>query len=259
MIMPAGRVPYHYLYPSKIYGVFIGVNKFEKKNSFSGIADLGGCVNDATGMYNVFKDKGDCKLLVDEKATRVNILAAFTDYIGKAQKDDLFIMQVSSHGAVKHDDCYFLPHDSDGRNIMGTGIAAAPIINAMSEKAKKGVKAVLILDACDSGAVSFNIAKYRGIAKGGISCIFGCSPNEKAMEAKFKDENLKDKLYGVMAYAMIRALNGEVEEIKNKGHVNLRDLFDYSYRFVTVDFNKGSQHPVLIGTLDGRTILKKLG
>ena len=210
---------------------------------------LKGCVRDAQNMCKAF-NTNNSKLMINEQATRKNILGAIEYYIKNVKSRELLIITISAHGTIVNNDMAIIPYDVEEDNMLGTVLSMFYLINALSQIAKNGGKILLLLDACHTGAIPFDIAKYSGIlaSQGGISSINSTGANEFAYETDFDGE-----LQGAFTKYLIEGLEGNAD-CDNLGIITLRDLYDYTYQKVTNKFPK--QHPILIGTLEGNTILK---
>lgn len=228
-----------------LFAMFVGVEKFQDAH----ISHLFGSVEDAAELEKVFTSNEDLRssnqleniqLLVNEQATRITILDYLTQYINQAKSGDLLLFYLSTHGLVDYSDYYFFPHDCKLSNILGTGISATTIINAVSIPAQAGVKVLVILDTCHSGAIGFDLSKY----KGEFSCLLSSSPVEFSYET-FEMER------SIFSYHLTEGIRELV--IKN-GSVSLVQLFNYVYKKVQEQTHK-KQNPLLIGTMKSETIL----
>lgn len=232
----------------KVYGVFVGVEDYEN------IGDLQYSVDDAIGVYHAFfPELEEVRLLTEKEASRENVLNEVNRCLRQAGQEDLIILYLAGHGAIKHNDYFFLPQDADQNNILGTGISANLLVSAFSTVVReKGANVLFIFDSCHAGAVEFNLAKYSGAGfGGGISCLFAASPLEYAMEKPFGDRG-----HGVFSYYLMEGLNGKAAK-KGENHVTLRGLFNYVY-FETQKAFDGKQNPLLVGTLANDMVLKTL-
>lgn len=249
--MPAGIIFEYRHRINNTYSFHVGIDRYLPFNSY--FKDLKGCVRDAKNMLSAFNlSQDNSKLLIDEEATRKNILGSIEWYIKTLKSRDLLIITISAHGTIVNNDLAIVPHDIETENMLGTVLSLSYTINAISKIAKNGSKVLLILDACHTGAIKFDIAKYSGIlSQGGISCMSSCGPKEFAYEMVFEDGERQ----GTFTKYLIEGLNGKAD-FDSLGIITLRDLYDYTYEKVCEKHR--NQHPLLIGTLDGNTILKIL-
>lgn len=242
-----------------LFGIFVGVENFH--HSKGQIGNLMHANEDADKMCALFLPaqkttirKHELSLLVDHgyqvayrdavsalEPTRANILRALTNYLKKAKADDLLLLYISTHGLIDYDDYFFMPCDGELDNVLGTGIASSTLIGAIGKVSARGVKALLILDTCHAGAVSFDISKY----KGEFACLLSSSPVEYSYEF-FKAE------HGVFTEYLVKGLAGAAAQQGKP--VTLIDLYDYVYRNVQQSTKK-QQNPLLIGTMKYDTVL----
>ena len=246
--MPAGRIIDLRDRINNTYSLHIGIDNFPYSKN---IGTLRGCVRDAKDMFSAFKTSNS-RLLLDEEATRKNILGNIEWYMKNLKSRDLLIITISSHGTINNNDFAIVPYDVEIENWLGTLLPMYYVMNALSEIANNGSKVLLILDACHTGAINLNIAKYSGIlSQGGISCINSCGPAETSKEMRYEE----DQHRGVFTNYIIEGLNGNAD-FDSLGIITLRNLYDYAYEKVCNEVS--GQHPLLIGTLEGSTILKTL-
>jgi uncharacterized caspase-like protein len=245
--MPAGRITDNRNRIRNTYGFFVGIDQYQYS-----ISPLGGCVRDAESLLSAF-DPNDKKLMRNEEANRKDILGEIQRYVRNLKTRDLLIFAISAHGAIVNNDFSIVTYDTEPENLLGTVLPTYYVLNALSEITKNGGKVLIILDACHAGAINFDISKYIGILSvGGMSCLNSSGPNEQSYEVTFETESGKVK-QGIFTKHLIDGLNGKAD-FDNLNIIILRDLYDYIYRNVT---SSGyPQHPVLIGTLEGNTILK---
>jgi len=246
--MPAGIITYQRDRINNTYSLHVGIDDY----SYSGgIGSLEGCVRDAKDMRTAF-NTNNSKLLLDEEATRKDILGSIEWYMNNLKKRDLLIITISAHGTINNNDFAIVPYDAETQNRLGTLLPMYYVMNALSEIAKNGSKVLLILDACHTGAINFDIAKYSGILSGGgVSCMNSCGSTETAKEYKCEDGEQR----GAFTNYILEGLSGKAE-FDSPGIITLRNLYDYAYGKVCEKVKQ--QHPLLIGTLEGNTILKTL-
>ncbi len=240
------------------FGIFVGVEKFP--NSRGAIPSLLNANEDADHVCQVFLEQRgrsgrqyDLCLFVDpdchpaceqgvtlQAPTRANILRELTRCLQTARANDFLLVYISTHGVIDYDDYFFLPGDGEIDNVLGTGIASTTIIGAVGKATGRGVKALLVIDTCHAGAVTFDISKY----KGEFACLLASSP----VEYSYEFFNIE---HGVFTEYLIRGLRGEARKANGLSLVN---LYDYVYQNVQKCTEK-RQNPLLIGTMQYDTIL----
>lgn len=136
----------------------IGINDYPDTQN-----DLNGCVNDSNDWANEFKARGfTVTMLLDDKATKVNIIKEMKKVLSAAKENDSVVIQYSGHGsyvpdengdeADGKDEC-ICPHDiakKDGRNNF---IIDDDLYEIYSSRHPKS-RLVIISDSCHSGTVS---------------------------------------------------------------------------------------------------------
>lgn len=123
-------------------------------------------LNDAKHFIDMRPSMGPAhlRLLLDQDATRQGILDAIHSYSAQARPEDTFLLFFAGHGVAAGERYYLLPHDF---NFSGTpsqlSRAPASVLqqSALSDEdlrqaltGEQASTAALILDACQSGAVT---------------------------------------------------------------------------------------------------------
>ena len=246
--MPAGRITGNRTKIRETYGFFIGIDRYRDRK---GIPPLAGCVRDAQRLCDAFTLQHK-KIMKNREATRKNILSQIQWYMTNLKTRDLLVLTISAHGTIVNNDFAIVTYDSESGNLLGTALPTYYMLNALSEITKNGGKVLLILDACHAGAINFDVGKYSDIlAGGGMSCLNSSGPNEVSYESVFT-EGSRQVRQGVFTYYLLEGLQGGAQTA-GLSMITLRDLYDYIYQNVCRHYQ---QHPVLIGTLEGSTILK---
>jgi len=242
---------------TKVWAVVVGVSKFVHPN----VRGLKYADKDAISFYDYLRspyggavEHDKAKLLVNERATRAEILKAVKDVLKRAFEDDMVILYFATHGMVDADtdELYFLGYDTDPTNLLATGIAQSDLERLM--RISKAGKVVFITDACHSGGLGIALA-MRGQeevarflakvaeAKDGIAVLSASSANEFSQEGERWGGG-----HGVFTYYLLRGLKGEAD-FDADGIVTIREVYDYLYRKVAED-TAGGQHPELKGNFD---------
>lgn len=183
------------------------------------------------------------RVLVDEDATRDNILGSMNEVFSMAGPNDLVIFYFSGHGLNGS----FLPIDFDGFNNKITHEEIAKAFNKCPAKFK-----LCLADACHSGSL-FAMRSgeddpvlntyYSTLAKSvaGTALIM----SSKADETSLESQGLRQ---GVFSHFLIRGLKGEADKNKDKV-VTVEELYDYVAANVR-DYTGNRQSPVIKGTYD---------
>lgn len=134
----------------------VGINDYPYDGS-----DLNGCVNDATAWATLLTDhygfrKPDVKVIVDDQATKRQILAGLKWLLASAKAGDVLVFANSSHGSYIADrdndeekyDEILCPHDIADNHIVDDDLRQ--LISNLPD----GVHMTVILDNCFSGTAT---------------------------------------------------------------------------------------------------------
>ncbi len=230
----------------KIYAVIVGVGRYTAMPSLRYTDD------DAFRFYSFLKSPEGGALpddqivvLVDENATRENILRAMRQYFLKADKNDVVLFFFSGHGL---EGC-FLPVDYDGYNNKVRHEEIKQIFTQSQAKHK-----LCIADACHSGTLNYSLAAkgpapvslsryYQAFeeSNGGIALLM----SSKAEELSLEDHGLRQ---GVFTYYLLRGMKGEANT-DGDNIITIRELYNY-VRTKVREYTANVQNPVLTGMFD---------
>ncbi len=227
----------------KIWAVVVGVGRYTSMPVLKYSDD------DAYQFYAFLKspeggalpDK-QIKVLVDEDATRMNILQTMRQILLKADENDEIVFYFSGHGL----DGAFLPQDFDGINNR----LLHSEVKAIFEQSKAKHK-LCIADACFSGSL---LAMKQPLApqiqafykafdntQGGMALFM----SSKSQEYSLEDQGLRS---GIFSHYLSRGLKGEADVDGNK-IVTMRELYDYVYKNVR-SYTSSAQTPTISGQFD---------
>lgn len=167
---------------------------------------------DAQDFYNYLVNEANFRkdhvlMLLNEKATRENIMDAFGDQFLPAVSEpgDLVVIYLSTHGTPKNKDKggrnYIVAYDTDASKLYSTGVDMDELTKRISEGVKTK-RALIIMDTCYSGAGvpgarALNLAdnfNAADIAQGsGQLVISSSSPNEKSWESRVSQNGVFTK------------------------------------------------------------------
>ena len=206
--------------------------------------------DDAYRMYAFFKspeggalDDDHISILVDEAATKENILATMTNVFHKAGENDLVIMYFSGHGLKDS----FLPIDFDGFNqkILHSEINQ---IFAQSQAKYK----LCIADACHSGSIlAMRGDKIPDALRTYYSTLAQADRGSALLMSSKSDETSLESSglrQGVFSHFLIRGLTGESDSNNDKV-VTIQELYDFIYFNVRAYTGK-RQSPIMMGDYD---------
>lgn len=137
-----------------IWGVFVGISKYQQKDLSLKYAD-----KDAKDLHAFFTAQfsgripaDQFKLLTNEQATRGNVIRAVSEVLRLAQPEDLVILSLALHGLpdMSGHDLYFLAYDADANHPEDRGLSQDDLYKQI--RRSKARKIVLLLDACHAGA-----------------------------------------------------------------------------------------------------------
>ncbi len=180
------------------WALVIGISKFANP-----VYNLQYAAKDAQDFYNYLINEANFRkdhvlLLLNEKATRENVMEAFGDQFlpSVTQEGDMVVVFVSTHGTPARKDKggrnYIVAHDTDGGRLYGTGVD----MDELYRRIKEGVKterALIVMDTCYSGG---GVPGAKGehapanfdpdeIAQGsGHLVISSSSPDQRSWESK---------------------------------------------------------------------------
>lgn len=182
------------------------------------------------------------KILIDEDATRANILSALQETLLKADHNDVIVFYYSGHGLAGS----FIPVDYDGFNNRLMHDEIKQIFEQSKAKHK-----MIFADACYSGSLlamkgtvsNMMNTYYKAFeeTRGGLA-FFTSSAGE---EISLEDGGLRQ---GIFTHFLIRGLNGEADTNRNK-IVTIKELSTFVSKQVR-EYTAKVQTPLLTGTYD---------
>ena len=238
----------------KIWAVVVGVGRYSHMPALKFTDD------DAYQIYAFLKSPEggalpdrQLKVLVDEDATRQNILTAARETMLKADENDVVMFYFSGHGLEGS----FLPVDYDG---FGNRVLHTEIRDLLEES--KAKHKIVFADACHSGSLAdatgnmqtFAMKKpvYQTLAtyykafedtQGGTALLL----SSKSEEFSLEDGSLRS---GVFSHYLVRGLKGEADRDANK-IVTVQELYNFIYTGVR-EYTGHIQSPTLTGNFDQR-------
>ena len=232
----------------KIYAIVVGVAKYEKMPVLNYTDD------DAYLMYGHLKSPEGGALpndqvivLVDEMATKENIVTKMKEMFAKADSNDMVMLYFSGHGLPGA----FLPIDFDGFNNQLFHKEVKAIFNNSQAKFK-----LCIADACHSGGLNYaskgtfdknSIVSSYYKAFEQVSGSTALLLSSKAEESSLEFNGLRQ---GVFSHFLMRGMAGEADADYNN-IVTIKELFNYINNNVPARTGY-KQTPVLNGNYDDR-------
>jgi uncharacterized caspase-like protein len=229
---------------SKVWAVVVGVASYDHMPVLRYTDD------DAYRFYAFLKSleggalpDDQVRILIDEEATRENVLVTLNEVFTMASPDDLVLFYFSGHGLNGS----FLPIDFDGFNNKIGHDEIAALFNKCRARFK-----LCIADACHSGSLiamrsaepePMLVQYYQSLSKSisGTALIM----SSKADETSLESSGLRQ---GVFSHFLIRGLKGEADANQDK-QVSVGELFDFINTKVR-EYTGNRQSPVIKGTYD---------
>lgn len=184
------------------------------------------------------------RLLIDEDATRENVLAAMRTTFLQADDNDVVILYFSGHGLPGA----FLPVDYDGYHFRLEHDEISGLLRQSRARHK-----VVMADACHSGSLlaartasNIEISRYYNAleeSKGGTALLLSSKSEEYSLE----DKGLRS---GIFSHFLIRGLKGEADSDNNQ-IVTITELFTFVYKQVRL-YTGNIQTPTITGSYDAQ-------
>ena len=232
----------------KIWAVVVGAARYSHMPALRYTDD------DAYQVYAFLKSPeggalpdNQLRLLIDEDATRSNILNAMRRVFLRADDNDVVLLYFSGHGLQGS----FLPIDYDGFN---NNLKHEEIRNLL--KASRAKHKLVIADACHSGSLlsmrnqdknlSSVLSKYYRAfeeARGGTALLMSSKGEEYSLE----DGGLRS---GIFSHFLVRGLKGEADDDTDK-IITIEEIFNYVHQNVRL-YTGNIQTPTLTGDYDDK-------
>ena len=242
----------------KVWAVIVGVADYKLESSKLNYTD-----DDAYKMYAFYKSpEGGALLeeqivvLIDEDATRKNVMQAINNVYSKAAENDVIVFYFSGHGTKGA----FVTYEFDGDVTNNKGLLLHDELNEVLNQSKARYK-YLIADACHSGSLEggtqnrSTTASNKPAQNHSKGAFYEAFENKKSgfvmLLSSMKDEysiEASGIRQGIFSHYLLRGMKGECD--KNKDNVvSVVELFDYVNSGVT-NYTKGKQNPVLSGNYE---------
>jgi uncharacterized caspase-like protein len=190
------------------------------------------------------------KVLVNEQATRANIITQMSDFLGQAAPRDVILIFMAGHGlqARQTGTYYFVPHNANIENLAYEGLSMHDFDEAVKRLSANVDKLMLWMDTCHSGAATV-AARGMSVGEDLTAALEQASGQyvlsaSKAGEESLEDDSFRlpgeDRAHGAFSYSLLRGMRGEAQDTAKV--VWLGDLFSHVSREVP-RLTKGKQHP----------------
>lgn len=181
------------------------------------------------------------RLLIDEDATRENIIEAMRSTFMRADDNDVLLFYFSGHGLQGS----FLPIDYDGQNNLLEHQTIKTMLASSRAKHK-----IVLADACHSGSLLAYKAPTNILEK--YYKAFETTPGGTAllMSSKGEEYSLEDGglRSGIFSHFLVAGLKGGADTDGNQ-IITVGELFDYVHQKVRM-YTGNVQTPTLTGNFD---------
>jgi hypothetical protein len=274
----SSMTPSTYVGGQQRWAVVVGIGKYQSPK----IPVLKYTRNDAQAIYDYLIDsrgggfpRQNVQLLIDDQATRVNILRALGTFLAKkASKNDTVVIFYAAHGSPETDytgkepdgfSKYLTPYDSDPEDLYATAIPMAEIQTIFDRIESDSL--IFVADACYSGASGGRTFTFlQGARNGRISGDFvdKLAPPGRgraiitAADANEVSLELDELKHGIFTFYLLEALRGK-GDMNRDGRVSVSEVYNYAHERVSRHSKQvgGNQHPVWKGTLQGEIFLSQ--
>ena len=225
-----------------VYALVVGVASYQHMPSLKYTDD------DAYQLYAFLKSpeggaipNDNIKVLVDDVATKNNILLSMEQLFSKADENDVVLLYMSGHGLEGS----FIPSDFDGFSNQLAYNDIHEILNNSKAKHK-----LCIADACHSGslvthkgtdftpAVNSYYSILENLETGGTAMLLSSASDELSLEYS----GLRQ---GVFSHYLMNGLRGKADTNFDK-IVTISELYEYMYSNVRA-YTQDKQSPILTG------------
>lgn len=189
----------------KYYAIVIGINNYPPP-----LRQLVTAVNDATAVAAILtKNYGfHVNLLLNQDATRVNILNAINRFRDLLNENDSLLIYYAGHGYSDHaaDKAYWLPFDADSIYSSNRIIADELTTDIRVQNARH---VLIISDSCYSGGLARDVDSPTQSAGRAVFLNRMLKSRSRTLMASGGDEPVSDSGtdgHSVFAYALLRAL-----------------------------------------------------
>ena len=253
------------------HAIVVGVGTYQHP----GVSQLKFTRADAQAINDFLADpkhlglpKENIQLLLDDKATLVNLKRAISGWLAKrTTPESTVLVFFAGHGGQEADRTghdpdskvsYLLPWDADPDDLFSTALANDDFNKLL--RLIKARRTVVFLDACHSGGVARQGARDLGVASlptferlaegEGRVVISAAKPNQRSWE----DASLG---HGIFTHHLLEAFRGKAD-LDDDGYVSIQDAVQSLQRQVpqTVRrLGKEPQDPYLVSEGSGEILI----
>jgi hypothetical protein len=206
------------------YVLAVGIDGYLRENRLSG------CVTDARDVSARFQaqegkrfGKVTRRVLTERSAGRATITRGLTWLGGAGRAGDFAVLFLSGHGGKANGGgWYFLPQDYDPRRHTATALTDQEILKRANALAARGLKVLVIIDACFSGQLRINarsVLNQSHPSGGGVVIMVSSTASQTSAALG---------PYSAFARTVVEALAGEADR-NGDGKVTLQEVRTYTY------------------------------
>lgn len=223
---------------SQTYVMIVGVSQYQNPK-----LNLKYAASDAWRIYSFYKSPeggalpdNQLKILVNQKATKQNIIRQSIDLFAKADTNDIVIFYFTGHGLKDS----FLPHNYyDDASKLKYEIVLRFLANC------KAQSKFCIADACHSGAIESIWRDYKTQATKSRYAKFENTAFLLSSKAEEKTIEYKNIAQGHFTFFLLTGLKGNANSDLDKT-VTIKELEDFIMEYVPLRTG-GKQNPVFFG------------
>lgn len=216
------------------HGLVVGIDKYRDAR-----LQLRCARADAEAMYQLMVDP-DCgmfpsqnvHLLLDADATRENVWRAFSTLSRAGARDTVWVFY-AGHAAPEQSSVYWVLHDTNVDNLLGTGLKNDHIVDFLNEI--RALRLLVFLDCCHAAATAIQKNRTRAVLRGdhilssydgrGRITIASSDGSEKSVE-------LGDVGHGAFSFFLQQGLRGQADK-DGDGVITVDELWNYLQHQVT--------------------------
>ncbi|MBM4273477.1 MAG: hypothetical protein FJ134_03320 [Deltaproteobacteria bacterium] len=228
--------------PPELYVLAVGLNTFAQ----AGLPHLKFAVKDARDLADLLGQAGKplyhkihLKVLLEEEATKANILQAAQEMGRQMWPEDVLVVNVATHGRADGYRYYLFTHAPPGADAS-QGVLTSPELMELS-KACRALKQVWFLDTCQAGGIKGAMTPlYDGrvsvLAKSlGMHVLAGAG-SEQAARDDYQGN-------GLFTHFLLKGLRGAADANQD-GRIQVQELGAYLNRMVG-EASRGDQVPFI--------------
>jgi WD40 repeat protein len=232
----------------RLYVLAVGISNYQNPDYQLGLA-----AKDARDFVETFKGQKDrlyrdvqIKLLVDQLASRDNVLDGLDWLRNQVTAKDVGILFLAGHGETDPDGkYYFLPYDADADKLRRTGVVFSEIRDTLANLAGK---ALFFVDTCHSGNI---LGGRRGVGTDLTGVINELASAENGVvvfsSSTGRQYSLEDASWGNGAFtkAVVEGLGGRAN-LNKDGRITYK-MLDFYVSERVKELTGGRQTPVTQG------------